>query len=102
MVEKDLVAIKAIKELIFVSFFKVLLLWLVSIFLGQWSIEVFPLVWLIVLLWIGSELFLIFIPNFIRHRKRWRLYQKYRDEAKIRVEEIGARRTIYSDLLDRF
>lgn len=54
------------------------------------------------LTWIVSGLVFVFLPNLIRHKKRWALNYDYRKAVLIKSNEIGALNTIYSDLLDDF
>ena len=51
-------------------------------------------------IWVVGEFLFIFVPNLIRHRRRWKRNQMYREAAAAKCDTDGALRTIYSSLLD--
>jgi membrane protein YdbS with pleckstrin-like domain len=56
----------------------------------------------LIIAWIVGEVLFIFIPNLIRHRRRWSGNSKYRSDIVSKAQTNGALRTIYSRYLDEF
>ena len=56
----------------------------------------------LILVWIAAETLFIFLPNFIRHQNRWKLYENYRIQSSVAAKKNGGLKTIYSKLLDNY
>lgn len=57
---------------------------------------------ILILVWIVAETLFIFLPNFIRHQRRWELYEDYRIKSSKVTKQDGGLKTIYSKLLDNY
>ncbi len=57
---------------------------------------------ILIAVWIITDTLFIFLPNFIRHQRRWRLSEEYRIEVCRAVKQNGGLKTIYSKLLDNY
>jgi hypothetical protein len=57
---------------------------------------------IIILVWVASEFLFIFLPNFIRHTRRWSEFDDYRIEIESKSNEVGPLKAIYSDVLDQY
>lgn len=57
---------------------------------------------ILVMVWIAAEALFIFLPNFIRHKKRWKMYEEYRTASYAAAQQSGGLKTIYSGLLDNY
>lgn len=55
-----------------------------------------------IIVWIVADAVFLFLPNLVRHRKRWTKSDDYKAAITTESERIGPLAAIYSNLPDQF